>query len=211
MRFVITSILVFGVAVLPAMAQDAAPPPAQATLPFPADAKYGYIDLQRVLAESTEGQAANGEVQALTDQKLAELEARNQELQGRIDSSNLQLQESQQKLAQGETVLSAEARLSLQREIQRLQLEVQRQGQDAQAEMERITQDAETEVGELQQQLQIDFELRLQPAIEAVATARGVDFLFSVGQGGLVWANPQLDLTADVVEELNASSEAAPE
>ena len=210
MRFVITSILALGVTVSPVMAQDEAPP-AQATLPFPADAKYGYIDLLRVLAESSEGQAANGEVQALTDQKLAELEARNQELQGRIDSSNLQLQESQLKLAQGETVLSAEARLSLQREIQRLQLEVQRQGQDAQAEMERITQDAETEVGELQQQLQIDFELRLQPAIEAVATARGVDFLFNVGQGGLVWANPQLDLTADVVEELNASSEAAPE
>ena len=98
MRFVITSILALGVTVSPVMAQDEAPP-AQATLPFPADAKYGYIDLQRVLAESSEGQAANGEVQALTDQKLAELEARNQELQGRIDSSNLQLQESQLKLA----------------------------------------------------------------------------------------------------------------
>ena len=210
MRFVITTILALGVAVLPTMAQDAAPP-AQATLPFPADAKLGYIDLQRVLAESSEGQAANGEVQELTDQKLAELEARNQEFQGAIDSVNLQLQESQLKLAQGETVLSAEARLSLQREIQRLQLEVQRQGQDAQAEMERITQDAETEVGELQQQLQIDFELRLQPAIEAVAAARGIDFLFNVGQGGLVWANPQLDLTADIVEALNSSSEAAPQ
>ncbi len=210
MKFLITSVLVLGATVLPVMAQDAEPP-AQATLPFPADANYGYIDLQRVLAESAEGQVANGKVQELTDQKLAELEARNQELQGRIDSANLQLQESQLKLAQGETVLSAEARLSLQREIQRLQLEVQRQSQDAQAEMERITQDAETEVGELQQQLQIDFETRLQPAIETVATARGIDFLFNVGQGGLVWANPLLDLTADVVEALNSSSEAAPQ
>ena len=99
--------------------------------------------------------------------------------------------------------MSAEARLSLQREISRLQLEFQRQTQDAQAEMERVTQDAEAEVGEFRQQLQIEFETKLQPAIDEVAIETGLDFLFSVGQG-MLWANRSLDLTQAVIDKLNA-------
>ena len=185
-------------------AQDV--PPAAPSPSFPAGAKYAYVDLQRVLAESTEGQAANAKVQELTDSKLAEIEARNQELQGQIGGRNQTLVESQQKLEQGQSILSAEARLSLQREISRLQLEIQRETQDAQAEMERVTQDAEAEVGELQQVLQLEFEQRLAPALEQVAMSRGVDFLFNVGQGGVIWANRELDLTQDVVDQLNAAA-----
>ena len=205
----LAAVLVLGVAGTPAVAQDAAPA-VPASLPFPAGAKYGYVDLQRILAESIEGQAANVRVQELTNQKLAEIEARNKQLQGSLDATNQQLEASQQKLAQGETVMSAEARLSLSRDISRMQLDIQRHSQDAQAEMERVTQDAEAEVGELQQQLQIEFEAKLQPAIDAVATETGIDFLFGVGQGGVVWANRALDLTLAVVDQLNAAASANP-
>lgn len=212
MRFAIATLAAFllaGIAVIPAAAQDppaAAPAAAPASLPFPAGAKYGYVDLQRILAESTDGQAANARVQELTDQKLAEIESRNAALQTQIDAKNQQLQASQDKLAQGETVMSPEARISLQREISRLQLEIQRDTQDAQAEMQRVTQDAEAELAELQQQLQIEFDARLSPALEAVATEMGIDFLFNVGQGGgIVWANRALDLTQAVVDSLNAA------
>ena len=207
MRFVIPACiatLLVGVAAVPAAAQDA--PAAQASLPFPAGVKYGYIDLQRLLAESTEGQAANTRVEEMTGQKLAEIEARNAALQARIDVKNQQLQASQQKLQQGETVMSTEARLALQREITRLQLEVQRDTQDGQAEMQRVTQDAETELTDLQQQLQIQFDARLTPALESVATELGLDLLFNAGQGGLVWANSALDVTQAVVERLNATA-----
>ena len=210
MRFAIatlTACLLAGVVVVPAAAQDP-PAAAPASLPFPAGAKYGYVDLQRILAESVDGQAANARVQELTDQKLAEIESRNAALQTQIDAKNQQLQASQEKLAQGETVMSPEARISLQREISRLQLEVQRDTQDAQAEMQRVTQDAEAELAELQQQLQIEFDARLTPALESVATEMGIDFLFNVGQGGLVWANRSLDLTQAVVDYLNSASAA---
>ena len=209
MRFLISLVIVLlmtWVLVAPVLAQGAS----QATLPFPTAAKFGYADLQQILASSEDGVAANQKVQEFTDEKLADLEARNLELQQEIESANQQLEESQQKLTQSETVMSAQARLSLQRDIQRLQLDIQRQTQDAQAEMERITQDAETEVGELQQQLQIDFETRLQPAIEAVAAEKEIDFLFNVGQGGLVWANPSLDLTQEIVDKLNSLTASAP-
>ena len=204
MKLAITMLTVFllaGMVAIPAAAQDQAAT-APASLPFPAGAQYAYIDLQRVLAESTDGQAANLRVQELTDQKLAEIESRNAALQAEIDGKNQQLQMSQDKLVQGETVMSPEARVSLQREISRLQLDVQRDTQDAQAEMQRVTQDAEAELAELQQQLQIEFDAKLSPALELVATETGVDLLFSAGQG-IVWANPALDVTQSVIDKLN--------
>ena len=100
---------------------------AQDSVPFPPDAKYGYVSIQRVLADSTEGQAANARVQQLTDQKIAEIEARNQELGGAIEGNNQQLLDLQDKLTQGQNVMSAQARVALEREISRLQLDIQRQ------------------------------------------------------------------------------------
>lgn len=207
MRFVIpalTAVVLIVAGMAHAAPQDAAPS-APASLPFPAGAKLAFVDLQRVLAESTEGQAANARVQELTDQKLQEIENRNATLQSQIGAKQQLLQDSQQKLAQGETVMSPEARLSLSREIARLQLEVQRDTQDAQAEMDRVTQDAQAELAELNQQLQIEFDAKLTPAVEAVATEFGVDFIFNAGQGGIVWANRALDLTQSVIDRLNAT------
>ncbi len=196
----VITMLLLGVA--PAFAQDE-PASAPATLPFPAGARIGYVDLQRVLAGSTEGQASNARVQELTDQKIAEIEARNNDLQAELQTSNQSLQDSQQKLAQGESVMSGEARINLQREISRMQLDMQRQTQDAQAEMERVQQDAQGEIEALQQELQIEFETLLSPAIDEVATEKGLDFLMTVGSG-VIWANRYLDLTQDVIDKLNS-------
>ena len=162
------------------------PPPAQ--LPFPPGAKFAYVDLARVAADSVDGQAANEQVQALSDQKVQVLEGRTVELQG-----------SQQKLQQNANVMSAEAQLQLQREIDRLTIDIQR-----------MTQDAETEVSELQQALQLQFQQILVPAIDRVAASKGLQFIFSAGDGGLIWASPDLDVTDDVIAELNTASQETP-
>ena len=196
MRFAIraaTAVSLFLTAAGAATAQDAPP--------FPPGTKYGYINLQRVLAESNVGRTASTRVQELTDTKLAEIQSRQTTLQTQIDSSNQQLVELQQKLEQGQNVMSAQARLSLQREISRLQLELQRQTQDAQAEMERVTQDADAEVAELRQELQLQFEQQLAPALDQVATQNQVDLIFNIE--GLIWGRPALDLTQAVVDRLN--------
>ncbi len=203
---VIAVITMLLLGVVPAFAQDE-PAAAPATLPFPAGARIGYVDLQRVLAGSTEGQASNAQVQELTDQKIAEIEGRNNELQVELQASNQLLQDSQQKLAQGESVMSGEARINLQREISRMQLDMQRQTQDAQAEMERVQQDAQGEIEALQQELQIEFETLLSPAIDEVATEKGLDFLMAVGPG-VIWANRSLDLTQEVIDKLNSEPSA---
>ena len=169
-------------------AQPPQPTPPPARLPFPPDATHAYIDLARVAAESLDGQAANQRVQALGEQKVQMIEGRTVELQA-----------SQQKLQQNANVMSAEAQLQLQREIERLSIDIQR-----------MTQDAETEVAELQQTLQLEFQQKLAPAIDRVAASKGLRFIFSAGDGGLIWAAPAFDISADVVAELDKASQQTP-
>ena len=162
------------------------PPPAR--LPFPPDATYAYVDLARVASESLDGQEANRRVQELSAQKLQVLEGRTVELQA-----------NQQKLQQNASVMSAEAQLELQREIERMTREIQR-----------MSEDADTELAELQQTVQIEFQQKLVPAIDRVAASKGLRLVFSAGDGGLVWATPALDITADVVAELDKASQQTP-
>jgi len=163
----------------PAPATDAPP----ARLPFPPGATHAYVDLQRVAAQSSVGQTANQQVQSLSEGKVSQIEATNAELAA-----------SQQKLQQSGGVLSNEAQLQLQAEIETLNTRVQRQ-----------TQDAEAEVVRFQQGLQLEFNAKLAPALDQVGATRGLSFIFSVGEGGIAWANPALDVTADVILALDAA------
>ena len=166
-------------------------PPAQAAPsrpPFPAGAKFAFVDLQRVAAESVEGQAANAKVQGLSEQRVAE-----------IGEKDTELQASQQKLQQGQTVLSPDVRLQLQRDIDRMLLDI-----------ERFSQDADVEVGALQQTLQIEFQQKLLPVIDRVANEKQLDFIFSVADSGMVWAATSLDVTDEIIRQLDASGSPPP-
>lgn len=174
----------------PAGQTEPVPPAPVAPLPppFPAGAKFAFVDLQRVAAESVEGQAANARVQELSEQKVAE-----------IEEKNTMLQASQQKLAQGQTVLSPDVRLQLQREIDRMLLEI-----------ERFSQDAEVEVGTLQQTLQIEFQQKLMPIIDQVANEKQLHFIFSLVDSGLVWWARSLDVTDEIIRQFDASGRPPP-
>jgi len=185
--------------------------PGDAQTSFPAGSRFGYIDIQRVAGESSDGQAANEKVQELSELKLSEIEQKNAELQQLVDVQTELVQEAQLKFQQGQNVMSAEARLNLQREISKLQVDIQRLTQDSQAEIERLSQDAEAEVQELQQELQIEFQQKLGPAIEKIANERELQFIFSAGEGGLIWADVELDLTQHVIDLLNEEALGNPE
>ena len=200
----ITFTIASGSAIAAAQAPDT---PAAGALP--AGATFAYVDIARIAAESTEGEAANAAVQDLSEKKFAELEAANTEIQTRVGGLNEQLFETQQKLRQGQNVISAEAASSLQREISRLQVDIQRETQDSQAEIQRMTQDAEAEVQDLQVQLQGEFETKLIPAIDKMAAEKGLSFIFNAAQG-LVWADPALDLTQELIDSLNAEAATTP-
>lgn len=163
----------------PAPAAQAAP----AVAPFPAGVKYAFVNVQRIANESAEGKVATGQVQALNNKKVEELNGRNK-----------QLQTAQQKLEAGGTVMSVNAQAQLQKEIERLQIDIQR-----------FTEDAQQEVTQLQQQLQEDFQRKLTPIIQSVATEKQLHMMFSVTDSGLVWGDPALDLTAEVIRRFDAA------
>lgn len=167
-----------------APAQPPAPRPVQPTAPFPEGAKIAYIDIQAIATNSAEGKASTSKVKALQEKKLAELNVINK-----------QVEAAQAKV--GQTVLSEEVRAAAQKEVDKLNVEIQRKQQDAESEMQ-----------ELQQQLQLDFQRKLSPVIQQVATEKGLQVLLSRADAGIVWAEPGIDLTAEVIKRFDAAASA---
>jgi outer membrane protein len=174
----------------PAAAQPPAKPaptaPAQppAPKPFPEGAKVAYVVLQRIANESADGRVATTRIQALQQKKAAELTEKQKQLTG-----------MQQKLEKEGSVMSGTAAADLQKNIEKLNVEVQR-----------FTQDAQAEVQELQQELQQEFQQRLEPVLSQVASEMGLQFVFNGPDAGLVWADSALDISAEVIKKLDASS-----
>jgi outer membrane protein len=162
-----------------APAQPAAQP--RPALPFPEGAKVAFINVQRIANESSEGKSATSRVKALNDKKVAELAEKQKGLTA-----------AQEKLQKGGSVLSDTARQQLEKDIEKLQVDIQR-----------FTQDAQAEVQELQNELQNEFQKRLLPVIDAVAQEKGLHLVFSVADAGVVWANPGLDVTGDVIKRFD--------
>lgn len=164
-------------------AQAPAPAPAPPPKPFPEGAKIAYVVLQRIANESTDGKASTAKIQALQQKKAAELNEKNK-----------QLQTLQQRLEKEATVMSATAQADVQKQIERLQTEVQR-----------FTQDAQAEIQDLQNQLMQAFEQRIQPILQQVGQEKSLHFIYNAPDSGIVWADPGLDVSADVIKKLDSA------
>jgi outer membrane protein len=140
------------------------------------------VQLELVAAYSNQGKAFNGKVQALQEQKVKELQDRNKALQA-----------SQEKLEKSASVMNEAARAQLQADIEKQQRDLQRASEDAQQDVQSLTQQAQAEFFRL-----------AQAAIDRVAKAKQLHFVFLAGEGGLIWADPATDLTAEVIKEIDA-------
>jgi len=171
-------------------AQTPAPAPAPATppKPFPEGAKIAYVVLQRIANESAEGKTSTAKIQALQQKKAAEL-----------NDKNKQLQTIQQRIEKEASVMSSTAQADLQKQAERLQTEIQR-----------FTQDAQQEIQDLQNQLMQQFEQRIQPILQQVGQEKGLHFIYNAPDSGIVWADPGLDVSADVIKKLDAAAKAPP-
>jgi outer membrane protein len=161
---------------------------AQAPAAAPAESqRFAVINIQRIAAESTEGKVSTAQVQALNQKKISEL-----------NDLNKRLQADQQKLSAQGTMLNEAARAELERNIDKEQKDLQRSQQDAQEEVQ-----------QLQQDLQNAFQAKLLPIIQQVVAERKITILFSQADAGIVFADPNLDLTADVIKRFDTAAPAA--
>jgi Skp family chaperone for outer membrane proteins len=168
----------------PALPAPAAPAPAALPTPppFPQGAKVAYVNLQAVAQLSAEGKAANAKVQALTQKKQAEIAEKSKALQA-----------SQQKLQTGAAVMNDQARSVLEKDIDRQT-----------RELERLQQDAQADLTELQQELQAEFQKKVFPVLQEIASERGLHLLLNVPNETVIWGADGLDLTLDAVKKLDA-------
>src|SRR5258705_12598612 len=166
----------------PLAAQAAAAPDA----PFPTGAQYAFLNIQRIAAESQQGKALSSRVQALNNQKVTELNPKNSARQA-----------SHQKLDSGASVLSDNARGQLEKDIDRQQTDIHR-----------FTDDAQKDVQELQNELQLEFQQKLGPIVQAVFNDKKLEILFSATDAGVLIADPGLDLTTEVIRRFDAANPA---
>jgi Skp family chaperone for outer membrane proteins len=167
--------------------QKPAPAPAAPQAKFQDGMKYAYVNMQFVAANSNDGKAAAEKLKAFQDQKTRELQDKQKTLQA-----------AQQKLESGGSVLSDAARAQLQTDIERQTRDLQRQ-----------TEDAQQDVQNLAQQVEEEFTRKVLPVIEKVAQEKQVHFVFNAAQSGLIWAEPGMNLTSEVIAAMNAGKPAA--
>ena len=100
----------------------------------------------------------------------------------------------QDKLAQSSAVLNEAAREQLRKQFER-----------AQVDFRRFTQDAQTEVAQVQRELEQAFMQKAFPGIAAVASERALWAVFSVGDSGLLWREPTLDISEEIARRIDTA------
>jgi Skp family chaperone for outer membrane proteins len=93
--------------------------------------------------------------------------------------------------------MSDSARSQLEREIEKMQRDLQFANEDARADITQLTE-----------QLQGEFQQKLNPIIEQVAMEKGLQLVLAYPESGIVWAQGGLDLSQEVVKRLDAASKA---
>jgi outer membrane protein len=150
--------------------------------------KLGTIDSQQILDRSAEGKKAVAELQAANKKytdDLARLDDQIKQLQSRLTTQRL--------------TLTAEAAAGLQSDIQRKQTERQRAAEDASRAMQ-----------ELQVRTLERIQNELIPIIEQARKDLGLDLIFDITKGGVVYFNPALDITDELIRRYDATKAAPP-
>jgi outer membrane protein len=158
-------------------------PAASKPAPFPAGARVAYVNLQAIAQLSAEGKAAATKVTDFTQRKQSEIAEKEKAIAA-----------VEQRLQAQAALITDEARSVLEKDIER-----QRR------ELERLRQDAQTDLNDLQAELQGAFNKKLVPILDQLATEKGLHFLFSAADAGLIWAAQGLDLTEEAVKRLDSA------
>jgi Skp family chaperone for outer membrane proteins len=136
------------------------------------------------MAESQAGQQALALFNQLRDQRVAELQTQQQE----IDALR------QQGLASDPNSVEAAT--------------LARQLEDRMVQMDRLQQDVQTELGQRQNELTGAITQQVGLIIEEVGLEGGYTLIFNSIQSGLVFVDPTMDISDLIIERLDAANPA---
>jgi Skp family chaperone for outer membrane proteins len=150
---------------------------------IPSTATVAFVSGQRLSNETVEGRAGQARVQNLQRQRAADLQAKQQALAA-----------IRKQLAEART------------EVDRARL--QQQELQQQSDFERAATQAQVEFQALQRQIAGELKPKLEAAIADVVAGSNVQVVLSA-ETAVMWAAPGLDLTAAVIEKMDARTAAA--
>lgn len=144
--------------------------------------KIGVVNSSEVLQRSEEGKKV-----------LAQLEQKRNENQDKLEALDKEIRQLQSKLNTQRLSLSPEAIMQLKSDIEEKQIKRQRMAEDLNRELNEMSQ-------RLFQQLQSE----LLPIIEEIGKEKNLDIVFDLGQSGIIYFQPTLNITQEVIERYNA-------
>ncbi len=142
------------------------------------------VDLERVVAQSAAGQALQAKLKKFQEDTQAEGEAKA-----------AAARDIRQRMVDGANSLSEDKLSQLQKDFEDSQIDIRRFQDDKQREGQKIQTEGLREI-----------ETQLQPVFEKIRDEGGYDLIINNVAGVVVMANEKVDITAQVVEKLNAAS-----
>jgi outer membrane protein len=160
------------------------PPPApKPVVPFPADSRIAFVDMQQVVQESKLGKAGQDQMKLVAEKANAELA-----------DLNKKVQDKQKEITTQGTMITATALAQKNSELDTLNRMLTRRQEDAQKQ-----------VTDLEQNLLENFKEKVLPIVEELAKEKGLYVVFSAADTpGLAYVHPGLDLSLEVIKRLDA-------
>jgi Skp family chaperone for outer membrane proteins len=145
--------------------------------------KVGVVNSQEVLEKSTEGKRVT-----------AQLEAKNKTLQEDLARLDNKIRDLETRLNTQRLTLSQEALSNLMADLDRQR-----------TERTRFVEDSRRELNDLQLRLFNRLQTELRPIIGELGKEKNLDVIFDVGGSGIIYFNPAVDLTQEVIQKYDAS------
>ncbi len=145
--------------------------------------KVGVVNSQDVLMKSQEGKKVTSQIEAknkTVQDDLARIDERIRELETKLNTQSL--------------TLSQEALNNLMSDLDKRR-----------TERTRFVEDSRREMSDLQARLFQRLQNELRPIIEQLGKEMNLDLIFDVGNSGIIYFSPAVDLTAEVIKRYDAS------
>lgn len=148
--------------------------------------KMAVINTQEIVFESTTGKKALEDIQTLQQQRQQEVEAKQAEiteLRNRLNEGRLSL--SEDKLAELQSELETKLR-----------------------DLRRFQEDAAAELEKKRSEVLAGIEEQVMPVINQIGEEGGYTMIFRKFESGLLYVDEAVDITAQVIERLDAGASA---
>ena len=147
--------------------------------------KIGVVDSTEVLEKSQEGKRVT-----------AQIESKNKTLQEDLVRLDDTIRNLETKLNTQRLTLTQEAANNLLSDIDKRR-----------TERARFVEDSRRELNELTQRLFNKLQSELRPIIADIGKEKNLDLIFDIGSSGIIYFNPAVNLTPEVIQKYDASKD----